>query len=419
MPALSASNRSQLGYKLEGVYPTAFGVPQGGNGVNLSMLSETLDYTIKNEASKTIRSDRQVPDIVQVSATSAGGFAFEAQYREFDPFIQGSVQNDYTEYGTLGVSAASTGTLTVTSSTVLTASVASAGADSYATLDKGQWFGIIPNTSASQAVKDYLAGRAFRVSATVAPTTSVLTLDAATPVNVTIIAAPLAIGYKIASSRVYNASLMKSYTLEVGHSDISQFRQYTGMITSKYSVKLSVGAIVTGSFDFMGKSFSLLGATGLGAPAVSQTFTPANATRGVFDIFENGASISASTYIKSGEFTIDNSLRIQDAIGVFGAAGIGAGTLQVMGKLEVYFADATIYNKLISGVATSLTIPLLDVNGNGYVYHFPRIKYTAAKVAVGGLDQDNMLSMDFQAVLDPVVTSPTYLKTVAVYRVGA
>lgn len=417
MPTLAASNRSQLGWKLEGTYPANFGSPQAGNGTNLNMLSETLDYTVKNEASKTIRSDRQVPDVVQLSAGAAGGFAFEAQFREYDEFIQGAMQNVYTEFGTLGISSAYTGTLTATTTT-LTASVASAGADIHTAMDKGQWFGIVPAVGASQAVKDYLKGRVFRVSPTVAPTATVITLDAATPINTTIISAPLAIGYKLATSRVYNASTLKSYTLEVGHADISQFRQYTGMIVSKMDLKLGVGAIVTGSFGFVGKSFNLLGATGQGTPVTSQTFTPANATRGVFDILEGGTSISATTYIKSGEFSIDNTLRVQDAIGVFGAAGVGAGTFKAMGKLEVYFADATIYAKLLSGVATSLTIPILDVDGNGYVYHFPRIKYTAAKVAVGGLDQDNMLSMDWEAVLDSVATSPTYNKTAAIYRIG-
>ena len=71
---LAASNRGQLGYKLEGIYPNYFGVPLGGNGTNLNMTSETFDYTIKNEQSKTIRSDRQVAAIVQVGAGSAGGY---------------------------------------------------------------------------------------------------------------------------------------------------------------------------------------------------------------------------------------------------------------------------------------------------------------------------------------------------------
>lgn len=418
MPTLSSSNRSQLGYKLEGIFPANFGVPQSGDGVNLNMLSETLDYTIKNEQSKTIRSDRQVSDVVQVGASSAGGFAFEAQFREFDPFIQGALQGDFVEYGTDGVSAASTGTLTLTSSTVLTASVASATVDSYATLSKGQWFTIIPAAGESQAVKDYLAARAFRVSTATAPTTTVITLDAATPISAAIIASPLAVGYKITSSKAYNGQVMTSYTLEVGHADISRFRQYTGMVVSKMDMKLAVGAIVTGSFEFMGKSFNLLTATDNGTADLSQTFTPSNATRGIFDVFENGVAISATTYVKSGEFSIDNTLRIQDAIGVFGAAGIGAGTFKASGKLEVYFADSVIYNKLLTGVASGLTIPLLDVDGNGYVYHFPRIKYTAAKVAVGGLDQDNMLAMDWEAIMDTDATSSTFNKTVAIYRVG-
>lgn len=416
MPALSASNRSQLGYKLEGTYPTNFGVPQTGNGTNLGMLSETLDYTIKNEASKTIRSDRQVPDIVQVSASAAGGFAFEAQYREYDPFIQGAVQSDFVEYGTLGASAALPAL--DFAATTITAGVATTGADDWSLhLAKGQWFAL--KAVGTQAVKDYFKARAFRVSATVAPTSTVITLDAATPINTAVAGVAMITGAILGSSLAVNGQVMKSYTLEVGHADVNQFRQYTGQIVSKMSLKLAVGSIVTGAFDFMGKSFNLLGASAQETVVASQTFTPANATRGVFDIFENGVSISASTYIKAGEFSIDNTLRMQDAIGVFGAAGIGAGTFKIIGKLEVYFADATIYAKMLSGVPTSLSIPLLDVDGNGYVYHFPRIKYTAAKVQVGGLDQDNMLAMDWEAVLDPVSTSPTYLKTVAVYRVGA
>lgn len=416
--ALSSANRSQLGYKLEGVYPTNFGVPQGGNGTNLGMVSETLDFTVKTEASKTIRSDRLVPDIVQVGAQSQGGFAFEAQYREYDPFIQASLQSDFTVYGTLGLSGALPA-LTFTSTTI-TAGTATAGADIWTGtgLPKGAWISLIPVGTASAAVKAYFAARVFRLSKTVAATATVLTLDASTPINTTLAGTTMLTGAKIGSSWAYNGQTMKSYTLEVGHADITQFRQYTGMIMSKYDVKLSVGAIVTGTFEFMGKSFNLLGATGQGTAVASQTFTPANATSGVFDIFENGVSISASTYIKSGEFTIDNSLRMQEAIGVFGAAGIGAGTLKVSGKLEVYFADATIYNKLLSGAASSLSIPLLDVNGNGYVYSFPLIKYTAAKVSVGGIDTDNMLSMDFEAVLDSDPLSPTFGFGLAIYRVG-
>lgn len=416
--ALSSSNRSQLTYKLEGTYPTNFGVLQGGNGIRLNMTSETFDFSVKTEKSKQIREDRSVADIIQVGASSQGGFAFEAQYDEYDPFIEGVLQGTFTAYGTAGISTASTGTLTITSPTVLTASVAYAAANVLTSLERGQWFTLIPHVSASDAVKLYLASRPFRLSATVAPSATVLTLDAATPINTAIISAPLAIGWRLSSSRLSNGNTMRSYSFEVQHADIGQFRQYLGMIASKMDLKLSVGSILTGAFEFMGRGFNLVQSSGMGATNPAMAFTPANATRGVFDILENGVSVSATTYIKSADISIDNSLRMQDAVGFFGAAGIGAGTLDASLKLEVYFANAAIYNKLLNNTATSLTIPVLDVDGNGYIYFFPRMRYTTAKVGTGGQDQDNMLAMDATALPDITPGSATLGSTVVVYRVG-
>lgn len=45
MPTLSASNRTQVAYKLEGTYPTNWGSLQGGNGNLVRITGETLDYT--------------------------------------------------------------------------------------------------------------------------------------------------------------------------------------------------------------------------------------------------------------------------------------------------------------------------------------------------------------------------------------
>lgn len=415
MPVLSASNRAQLSYKLEGTYPTNWGTIQAGNGVLANMTSESFNFDIKTEQSKQIRADRGVADIVQVGATSQGGFAFEHQYKEYDPFLEGVMQGAYAVYGTNGVSAAIP-TVTLAAGSV-TAGAAPTGNDAFTNLKKGQWIKLIPAAGASQAVKDYFNSRVFRVSTVTAPTSTAITLDAATPINTTIAGTSLANG-SVATSRLANGNTMKSWSIEVQHSDIGQFRQYTGMIPSKMDLKLSVGSIVTGSFEFMGKGFSLVQATGMGTPAAAQTFTPANATRGIFDIFEGGVSINALTYIKSADIMIDNTLRMQDAVGVFGAAGVAPGTFNCSGKLELYFAENTVYQKMLNNTESSLSIPILDVNGNGYVYYFPRIKYTASKVQVGGQDQDNMLNLDWQALPDITVGSDTLGSTCVIYRVG-
>jgi len=418
MPVMSVSNRTQLAYKLEGVYPTNFGVLQGGNGTLVNFTGESLDYTIQTDTSKAIRSDRQVTDLVVTGASAQGGFQFEHVYKDLDPLLEALIQSTYIAYGTNGLSA-TIGTMTLAAGTI-TAGAAPAGNDAFTNLRKGQWFIVEPAAGASQAVKDYFNARPLRVSPTVAPSATVITLDPSTPINTAISGASLT-NAQISSSRLNNLTVnpvLKTFSLEVGHLDIGQFRQYLGMMPSKLDLKLAVGAIVTGSMDFMGQGMRLAQATGMGTPAASSSFTPANAVRGIVDIYEGGSAISAVAYIKSADISIDNSLRAQTALGVFGNAGIASGTLKATGKLELYFGDQTHYNKFIANSQSSLSIPVLDPEGNGYVYYFPRIKYSAAKVAVGGLDQDGMLSLDFQALMDTTAGSDTLNQTVVIYRVG-
>jgi hypothetical protein len=418
MPIMSSSNRTQLAIKAEGVYPANFGVAQGGNGTNLNFTGESLDFNTTTDKSKAIRADRQVTDLVITGATAQGAIQFEQNYRDLDPLLESLIQSTYTQYGTNGVSAA-IATLTLAAGTI-TAGAAPTGNDAFTTLKKGQWITLRPAAGATQAVKDYFVARPLRVSSTVAPTATVITLDAATAIDTAKGGTSLS-GASVSSSRLNNVAnpTFKSWTIEVGHMDIGQFRQYLGMVPSKMDLKLATGAIVSGSMDFMGKTMTLAQATVMGTPASAQLFTPANAVRGIVDIIEGGAAISAVSYIKSMDISIDNTLRAQTALGVFGNAGIAAGTLNCGGKMELYFADATHYTKFLNNTASSISIPVLDPEGNGYVYYFPRIKYSAAKVATGGLDQDMTLSLDFTALMDNVLASDTYQQTVVIYRVGA
>ena len=419
MPTLSSSNRTQARYKLEGLYPTNFGtLVTAGNGTNVNMTGESFNFDFKTEMSKNLRSDRGIASHVQVGASAAGDLNVEHIYREYDPFYEAVLGSQFVAYGTDGVSAA-IASLTATSNT-LTAGAAPTGNDAFTTLHKGQWFSIIPAAGASAAIKAYLKKRVFQISKTTAPTSTVITLEAATPIDTAIISAALTTA-QISSSRCYTGTSMWSYNIEIGHEDISRFRQYIGMIPGKLNFKLSVGAIVSGAISFMGRSMvtPLATATSMGTPVSAQPFVSANATQGIFDIIEGGTSITASTYIKSADITIDGSLRMQDAVGVFGTAGIAPGTFKIGGTLEVYFADSTVYNKFLAGTATSLAIPILDVDGNGYVYYFPNFIYTSGKVNASGLDQDNTLSLSFECDFDNVATSATFGKMMAIYRVGA
>lgn len=403
---LSQSNRTQLRRKPEGTYPTNFGVVQSGNGNNVNMTGESLDFDPKYIESKTLRADRLTPDAILVDAEPKGGFNFELQLNEYDEEIQGAFQSSWTHYGTNGLGAAFNAT---TTSSAITAGSAPTGGSALTSLEKGQWFTLVPDAAESDAIKAACKGRAFRVSLTTNPTSTVLTVDASTPIPG---ALATLTGVKIRSSRMATGVTPRTETLEVAHEDVGVYRVYKGMMVSKMDLKFATGEIVSGSFEFMGAGMSIEDATAMGTPVDSLTTPIMNAVKGIFDVFEGGASVTATTYIKSADVSIDNVLRGQKAIGVLGNAGVGSGRLKASAKLEVYLADKTIYNKLLGDVSSSLTIPVLDSNGQGYVFTFPRGKYTSGKVNAGGLDQDNMLSMEMMALLDAASG-----KQLVVYRV--
>ena len=84
----------------------------------------------------------------------------------------------------------------------------------------------------------------------------------------------------------------------------------------------------------------------------------------------------------------------------------------------MYFADPSLYNRFLANTKTSISLPIMDDLGNGNIYYLTRCTYTAVEVAASGQDQDVMLKVNFSGTVDDTVGSPTYGKTIVVYRVG-
>ena len=180
------------------------------------------------------------------------------------------------------------------------------------------------------------------------------------------------------------------------------------------SLKFAAGSVVGGSFGFMGKDAIRQDTTTTlpGTPIASKTLDVMNAVAGVGNIMEGGAVLTG-TYIKSVDLSIDNSLRAQTAIGTLGAVGVGTGTLQVSGTMEVYLADGAMWDKFRNNTSSALSLRATDGAGNGYVITLPKIKYGDAKINAGSIDQDLMLSMPFTAIMDPASS-----KTIIIDRAG-
>lgn len=402
MSDLASTSRAQLRYIPE----TVFGVtPVTGNHKALRFVGESFDFALSKEVSKEIRADRQLTGAVTVDATSSGDINFHMQYAEYDPIFEGLLMSTYAAYGTSGVGTSFSAAYTATTVTALAAPT---GTSDFTTLQRGQWFRVNHPSNANN-------GKVLRVSSTVDPTTTVITLDPSTPAVV----AATQVGCALQTSRLSNGVFERSFTVEKQFTDVGQFFAYRGQYASKASLKFASGALLDGSFSFMGKDAVNGTATTLpGTLVPSQTYEIQNAVTGVGRLWEGGAPL-ASTFIKSMDLMVDNNLRNQGAIGNLGPVGIGVGDFSGTGSFQAYFANGVLFNKFRNDIYTSLNVSCQDLAGNGYVFTYPRVMLMTCKVVASGKNGDVMADFTFTAYSDDANTVPALRKSLFIDRVGA
>lgn len=401
MPTLASTSRAALGFIAESTFGTT---PGAGTAKNIRFTGESFSFDLSKEVSKEIRADRQNSGATTVDATANGGFNFEMQYREYDPFFQAALFSTYGAYGTDGVSTTFTADF---AATTITASVAPVGANAFTNIAKGQWLRLLAPTHAND-------GKLVRASTSVAASATVITLDASTPLSVGTGVALCA----VQTSRLANGTTAQFFSFEKQLLDVTQYLTYKGMHVSKMNWKIAAGALSEGSFEFLGKTSTRAGVTALpSALGASQTFNIQNGVTGVGQLWE-GTSPLTGTYVKSLDIAVDNNLRSQTAIGTLGAVGIGVGDMKTTGSFDAYFADGAQYDKFLADTYTSITVATQDTSGNGYVLTLPRVLLMTAKVVAGQKNTDLMASFTYEAFSDDANATAALRKTMFIDRVG-
>lgn len=402
--SLASTSRGQVAY----IEEATFGViPTLGTPKDLRVTGETFDYAVTKEQSSEINSSRAVSSVVATGATASGALNAEMQYAEYDPLIAATLQGSWAAFGTNGVGATFTADFTATT---ITASVAPTGANAFTTLKKGQWFKLQSGGLNS--------GKYFRVSKTTAPTATVITLDANTPAVVETGVA----GNTISTSRLTNGVTQKSYTIERKALDIGVYMAYRGMTPSKFSLSIQSGAISTFSIDFMGKDMvinsSATNLPGGGTTTASQAYDIHSGVSGATCQFWYGGAPLANTYVKSITLDYDNALRSQDAVCTLGSVGVAAGQIVCTLTLQIYFADATIYQDFLANAYPEVVVSSISPVGNGYVFTLPRANISSIKTNMAAKDQDMMLDATFTCVRDAANADATLRQVLFIDRVG-
>lgn len=375
--------------------------PAVGTGVNLRTTGPTMKAALQSIVSNEIRPERMAISSTNVDLTVDGGFNFELSAKEYDPFMAGALCGTWAHFGTDGIGVA---TSVTTTATAITAGAATTGTSDFSTLKKGQWFKVIPAVGASAAVKDYFRNLWLKVHEVTAPTSTVLTLSPSTPLSgVGLIA--VAASVQIATSVVQNGNDRSSFTLEWDQTDVGQLLQYVGMRPNTLSLDFSVGAMLTGSFGFFGAKHGITQATTLpGGPSftASQDGDGMNSVTdmGVLQVGGTNLLAGGASFIQKVSLEVNNNLRGQKALGVFGNAGVGYGELAISGTMECYFENETLYELALAGGIADLALGVADGKGQGYLFEMPKIKFKDAAVNLGSKDSDVMLSLPFQAFYD-------------------
>jgi hypothetical protein len=379
--------------------------PSVGTGVELRTTNPTSRAQVESIKSNEINKNRMVRSATNVDLTVDGGFDFELSAREYDPFIAGVLGGTWAHYGTGGLGDAFEAT---TTASTITADAPLTGASDFVALGTNRWFKLVPPAGASASVKAYFNDLWLKTHETTAPTSTVITLSPLTPLAGAGLMAVGVAGFKVSSSVVVNGNTIPSFTLEWHQTDIAQFLQYTGMRSNTMSLELSVGSILTGSFGFMGQGHAITQATTLpGGPnfTASQDGEVMNAVTDLGVIAVGGSNLLAggTSFVRNLSLEINNNLRGQKALGVFGNAGVGIGEFAVSGTMEVYFQDEALYEQALEGENTTLAFGVADFTGAGYLVELDKIRWVNPAMNPGGKDSDMMVSLPFEAFYDSTV----------------
>jgi len=114
----------------------------------------------------------------------------------------------------------------------------------------------------------------------------------------------------------------------------------------------------------------------------------------------DGPTSELTEKFKMLNFSVNNNLRGKDAIGEEGNFEVGLGTISVSGRVSAYFKDNTLYQSLIAHDDTALHILLVDDDGDGIAFSWPRVKFGTGNPNATGINTDIMLDIDFTAIRD-------------------
>ncbi len=180
-----------------------------------------------------------------------------------------------------------------------------------------------------------------------------------------------------ASNVLKIGSTLKSFTVEIGATDIAQYRVFTGIVANNLTLEVNLDGVVASTFGMIGKDM-VVGTTSIDTtPTAAPVKSPFVHINGTFK--EGGSSTGIITSIS---LNIENNITPNFALGDASLKELTPGMINVSGQVTVYFQDAVLLAKFIAETESTIEFTLDDGSSNTHTYLLPRVKYNAADISV-------------------------------------
>lgn len=163
-----------------------------------------------------------------------------------------------------------------------------------------------------------------------------------------------------------------SFTFESHFTDLTNvYLLGVGFRPTGFSLDVSAGSIVTGTFNFLGKNVVTSAAAIAGETVTAAGTTQSmNATSNVATLYEGGAAIT--TLARQITINVNPNVTELRAVGNAAAASLIDGTFDITVGLNLFFSDLAMMTKVIGRTSTSLYLPFTDGAGNSIIFSFPK-----------------------------------------------
>jgi len=366
------NNQIEISYIPEVVFGTT---PTDVAPKQLRFTGESLNYDIASMLSSQINTDRQLRHLLQLNSSLSGDINFELSFQAYDNFFEALFFSTWDDH------------VYIISSVV---SVATDTTNRFETTDATLF--------ADVKTGSFILIDGFSIAANngIHFVTSVATLSLTT--NSTLQKENAGNDIWIRGRMLRNGVTKKTFSVQKQF-DTSYFI-YKGMCVSSMSLDFTPGALVTGNFNFIGKSLSLLTTT---FTSEIQTDSPAfpamSASKHISQILNSNVPLD-ECLIKDFKLNYTNNLRQHYSIGERDICSLGVGAIGANGSTTIYFKDKTFYETYLSGGNVRLSFVLKDESDNYFIITLPRIKFTQNKINASGTNQDCLQNITFECLRD-------------------